>query len=377
MTNSVTNGQPGGAASSVGQPSSVLGPTGHRSLAASLNGSSDRPTNGSTAPERLRLGAASQPHLHHPQQQMPSPLCSGISHSARFEPAYAVAAHGDSMERTNSVPAGTASQLIHSICDAHIQLPVPPGITAPISHLLQSNAYAPVTTTTIPLAAPGPATAPSPAPTAAAAYAAAAAAATAQLPPRLRHEFVMQPEHVQRRIAGLLRMHVLGSVRIRVEAGHLDFINEIRPLTCMFLGFPSLLTPRDDVAHRDQVQCVQLAYTSVQAVMRKWDGSFLQFRSDEKGFVGICAFGLPGHTHEDNPTRGIRAALELASTIRSGGHTVAIGVTTGDLLCTCVGARKLRSEYTVFGDAINLSARLMVKSKKDPSMGEVRGWLAG
>ncbi|GFR48148.1 hypothetical protein Agub_g9980 [Astrephomene gubernaculifera] len=207
--------------------------------------------------------------------------------------------------------------------------------------------------------------------TAAATSAAAAAAAAAQLPPRLRHEFVNLPEHVQRRIAGLLRMHVLGSVRVRVEAGHLDFINEIRPLTCMFLGFPSLLQPRDDVAHKDQVQCVQFAYTSVQAIMRKWDGSFLQFRSDEKGFVGICAFGLPGHTHEDNPTRGIRAALELASTIKAGGHTVAIGVTTGDLLCTCVGARKLRSEYTVFGDAINLSARLMVKCKRDSAVGNI------
>jgi class 3 adenylate cyclase len=80
---------------------------------------------------------------------------------------------------------------------------------------------------------------------------------------------------------------------------------------------------------------------------------------------------VAGHTHEDNPTRGVRAALELAATVRGSGHRVSVGVTTGDLLCTCVGARKLRSEYTVFGDAINLSARLMVKCKKDPSMGEV------
>jgi len=42
---------------------------------------------------------------------------------------------------------------------------------------------------------------------------------------------------------------------------------------------------------------------------------------------------------------------------------VCVGVTTGDLLCTCVGARKMRSEYTVFGDAINLSARLMMKCR--------------
>ena len=38
-----------------------------------------------------------------------------------------------------------------------------------------------------------------------------------------------------------------------------------------------------------------------------------------------------------------------------------VGVTTGQLLCACVGS-DMRSEYTVYGDAVNLSARLMVKA---------------
>lgn len=37
------------------------------------------------------------------------------------------------------------------------------------------------------------------------------------------------------------------------------------------------------------------------------------------------------------------------------------GITTGQLLCACVGSHR-RSEYTVYGDAINLSARLMIKA---------------
>ncbi len=85
----------------------------------------------------------------------------------------------------------------------------------------------------------------------------------------------------------------------------------------------------------------------VQDVMRKWGGSFLQFRCDEKGYVGICAFGLAGHTHADNPSRGIQSSLELRRAVLAGGHRVCIGVTTGQLLCTCVGARKIRSEFTV------------------------------
>ena len=40
------------------------------------------------------------------------------------------------------------------------------------------------------------------------------------------------------------------------QAGHLDFINEIRPLTCIFLGFPSLLDERHGVPHAEQVSVV-------------------------------------------------------------------------------------------------------------------------
>ena len=50
-------------------------------------------------------------------------------------------------------------------------------------------------------------------------------------------------EDIQCRVAGLLHMHVLGSVRPTIIDGHLDFINEQRQLTCLFLGFPSLLDP--------------------------------------------------------------------------------------------------------------------------------------
>ena len=89
---------------------------------------------------------------------------------------------------------------------------------------------------------------------------------------------------------------------------------------------------------RVQVSSVQFAVQQVQNVMRQWDGSFLQFRCDEKGFVAICAFGLPGHTHEDNTSRGILAALELVKNVKEGNHRVCVGVTTGDLLCTCVRA---------------------------------------
>lgn len=128
-----------------------------------------------------------------------------------------------------------------------------------------------------------------------------------------------------------------------------------------------------------------------------------QARCDEKGFLAVAAFGLPGRTHEDGPARALSAALAIvqglqvhcalhhmrifhstwhlvasmsntassrqpcpsdwvpacsAAMYQAAGERGCIGVTTGQVLCACVGSR-LRAEYTVFGDAINLAARLM------------------
>lgn len=78
-----------------------------------------------------------------------------------------------------------------------------------------------------------------------------------------------------------------------------------------------------------------------------------QFRCDEKGFLAICAFGLPGRSHEDGPARGIQAALSIVEAVRRRGGRACCGVTTGQLFCAMVGSQR-RSEYTVFGNAINL-----------------------
>jgi hypothetical protein len=82
-------------------------------------------------------------------------------------------------------------------------------------------------------------------------------------------DFMSLSSKAQRRMAGLLRMHVVGSVRSHIEAGHLDFINEIRPLTCLFIGFPSLLDVSDTASHSDQLGGVQFVVQQVQEVMRR------------------------------------------------------------------------------------------------------------
>ncbi len=122
---------------------------------------------------------------------------------------------------------------------------------------------------------------------------------------QLHHDFAHLEAPAQRRMAGMLKMHVIGSVRrcedalflatdiwlvsltlnyvafltiscckramhSHIEAGHLDFINEIRPLTCLFIGFPTLLDVSHTATQQEQLGCVQFVVQQVQDVMRKW-----------------------------------------------------------------------------------------------------------
>ena len=56
---------------------------------------------------------------------------------------------------------------------------------------------------------------------------------------------------------------------------------------------------------------VQAAAVLVQKHMRAHNGTCLQLRCDEKGFLAVCAFGLPGQTHGDDPARALLAALSI------------------------------------------------------------------
>lgn len=83
------------------------------------------------------------------------------------------------------------------------------------------------------------------------------------------------------------------------------------PLTERFLQATNPLG-----AGSSDVASAQAAMMAVQKAMHQHGGSFLQFRCDEKGFLSICAFGLPSRTHEDDPCRGVRAALDLVEALR-------------------------------------------------------------
>ena len=65
----------------------------------------------------------------------------------------------------------------------------------------------------------------------------------------------------------------------------------------------------------------------------------------------------------DDPARGVDAALELRQKLQELSVSVAVGITTGSAFCGSIGQLK-RREYTMIGDVVNLSARLMQAAEK-------------
>lgn len=137
----------------------------------------------------------------------------------------------------------------------------------------------------------------------------------------------------------------------RIRAGMADWLGELRQLTVLFVHLSKL-------EGRVEVDDIQALMADTQRTIYGLEGSLNKLSVDEKGITLLAAFGLPPLAHEDDPARGVRAALRIHEALSAHGQVTGIGVTTGRVFCGIVGNDR-RREYTVIGDAVNLSARLM------------------
>lgn len=136
-------------------------------------------------------------------------------------------------------------------------------------------------------------------------------------------------------------------------------LNSSRICSILFFGFPSLNL-------FTTLQSVQSVFTIVQKHLAMNGSAVLQMRNDEKGFVLIGGFGLPGHSKlaRDSPSEvAVSSAFEILNALEKEGFCAKVSITTGYVLCTSIGS-DLRCEYSVFGDTVNLAARLMVFATK-------------
>lgn len=152
-----------------------------------------------------------------------------------------------------------------------------------------------------------------------------------------------------------LRTFIPGAIRARLDAGQTDWLGELRRISVLFIGLP-------DFSADAALGKAHEAMRSMQKALYQFEGSLNKISVDDKGASLIAVLGLPPLAHEDDPERAVRAALAIQTNLRDMNFRSSIGITTGLAFCGAVGNEK-RREYTIMGDVVNLSARLMQAAK--------------
>jgi class 3 adenylate cyclase len=150
-----------------------------------------------------------------------------------------------------------------------------------------------------------------------------------------------------------------------VAHGEDRLMNELRRVVVLFvnLGVPEaeLVKLSSPSATLDDIKRIHIVIATVQHAIYRFEGSLNKFLMDDKGATLIAIFGQPPLAHDNDSVRAVLAALAIQDSLYDLGLRVSIGITTGPAFCGVCGT-KGRREYTVLGDTVNLSARLMQKA---------------
>ncbi|MCD4739517.1 MAG: AAA family ATPase, partial [Anaerolineae bacterium] len=111
------------------------------------------------------------------------------------------------------------------------------------------------------------------------------------------------------------------------------------------------------------VQLMSGLFQVLEAEIYRFGGAVDQFRGD-----GLVAFFGARVAHEDDPERGVLAALSMQHVVERYANQlespleialqIRIGVNTGKVIVTSIGDRRQYSEDTAMGEAVTLAARL-------------------
>ena len=152
-------------------------------------------------------------------------------------------------------------------------------------------------------------------------------------------------------IENSLRPYIPGAIINRLTAGQGSWIAELRRVAVLFINLP-------DLDQNTPLETAQNIARLVQRSVYRYEGSINKINVDDKGITIVAAMGLPPFAHEDDPVRGVQAALMIRKELSNVNMRSYIGIATGRIFCGSVG-NEARREYTIIGNAVNLAARLM------------------
>lgn len=138
-------------------------------------------------------------------------------------------------------------------------------------------------------------------------------------------------------------------------------MDERRPVTILFTDIVGSTALAEKFDPEEWKEIVNGAHQRVSKAVARYEGTVAQLLGD-----GVLAFFGAPHAHEDDPARGVQAALEIQAQIKAYARELEgyvenfqmrVGINTGMVVVGAVGSAE-HTEYLAVGDAVNLAARL-------------------
>ena len=158
--------------------------------------------------------------------------------------------------------------------------------------------------------------------------------------------------------------------KVKLEPERIAIGGEYRPVTVLFANFYGIdeIIEQLGEAHQAEITAILNAhFATMRGIIAKYGGGVNKVDSYAVGHRIMALFGAP-RAHIDDPERAVRAALEMQEAMvgftelntSCGSFCLKqrIGVNTGLVFAGNVGSLS-RQEYSVMGDEVNLTARLM------------------
>lgn len=166
-----------------------------------------------------------------------------------------------------------------------------------------------------------------------------------------------------------LLAYIPASIHRRLAAHQSAWLAELRRLTVLFVKLPGL-------GYGTPFETSIAMMRAVQTELYRYEGSVNKLSVDEKGVTMLAALGLPPLAHEDDARRGTLAAMGVKARLEELGQKTSLGVNSGNVFCGTIGDAT-RCEYTLIGDVVNVSARLMQAASGGIFCGETTHRMAG
>lgn len=157
-------------------------------------------------------------------------------------------------------------------------------------------------------------------------------------------------------IRNSLKSYIPAAMVPFIEIDQEKWSAELRRLSVLFINLGIDLS---DTQTQPGLERIQIVIECVQRCVYNNQGSLNKFLMDDKGSTLIVVFGLYPMAHQDDPVRAVLTAMNLVSELKPIKCSCSVGITTGMVFAGVVGTSGNRREYSVLGDGVNLSARLM------------------